>query len=281
MADLTVFVNDTPSDGAAVYANDAELEQRINTVAGFFIPSGGIDGLDVTIGEGVLPDGSVRAAQTITLVAGDGVTDADNYVQKDPVTGDVSLGDGDFDGGNDPLYYFTTDEASITNLDQTSGANRYDRRSLSGPVGATGATGAAGANGQGVPVGGTTGQILEKASGTDYDTQWTAKYKAPFALTDASSIAVSPADGFIQDVTLTGNHTLANWTSPADGDMILFRIRQDGTGSRTLTPDTNYRDPRSLLSAGDFALSTAAGALNYIFVIYDATDGKFDILDFA
>lgn len=45
-----------------------------------------------------------------------------------------------------------------------------------GETGATGATGAAGADGaagQGVPVGGTTGQTLAKATGADFDTAWT------------------------------------------------------------------------------------------------------------
>jgi hypothetical protein len=41
-----------------------------------------------------------------------------------------------------------------------------------GPAGATGATGAQGPAGQGVPVGGSTGQVLSKVSGTDYDTTW-------------------------------------------------------------------------------------------------------------
>lgn len=41
-----------------------------------------------------------------------------------------------------------------------------------GATGATGAAGAAGANGQGVPTGGTTGQILTKTSNTDFDTAW-------------------------------------------------------------------------------------------------------------
>jgi hypothetical protein len=47
-----------------------------------------------------------------------------------------------------------------------------------GPQGATGATGATGPQGpqgdpgQGVPVGGTTGQVLKKASSTNYDTVW-------------------------------------------------------------------------------------------------------------
>lgn len=48
-----------------------------------------------------------------------------------------------------------------------------------GPAGATGATGPAGSTGAtgpagpGVPVGGTTGQVLVKTSGTDYATNWT------------------------------------------------------------------------------------------------------------
>lgn len=47
-----------------------------------------------------------------------------------------------------------------------------------GPTGATGATGPAGtdgadgADGVGVPAGGTTGQVLAKASGADHDTGW-------------------------------------------------------------------------------------------------------------
>lgn len=41
-----------------------------------------------------------------------------------------------------------------------------------GATGATGAAGADGTDGVGVPVGGTTGQVLAKASATDYDTHW-------------------------------------------------------------------------------------------------------------
>lgn len=41
-----------------------------------------------------------------------------------------------------------------------------------GVPGATGATGATGAPGVGVPVGGTTAQVLRKKSATDYDTEW-------------------------------------------------------------------------------------------------------------
>jgi hypothetical protein len=41
-----------------------------------------------------------------------------------------------------------------------------------GPAGTPGAPGAPGAAGVGVPVGGTTNQLLAKVSGTDYDTEW-------------------------------------------------------------------------------------------------------------
>ena len=41
-----------------------------------------------------------------------------------------------------------------------------------GPQGPTGPAGSDGADGQGVPTGGTTGQILKKSSGTDFDTEW-------------------------------------------------------------------------------------------------------------
>lgn len=43
---------------------------------------------------------------------------------------------------------------------------------VQGPQGETGAQGATGPAGPGVPTGGTTGQVLQKASGTDYDTEW-------------------------------------------------------------------------------------------------------------
>ena len=40
------------------------------------------------------------------------------------------------------------------------------------PQGATGQNGQDGADGVGVPAGGTTGQVLKKVSGSDYDTEW-------------------------------------------------------------------------------------------------------------
>ena len=44
--------------------------------------------------------------------------------------------------------------------------------SIGGPQGIAGPTGANGINGQGVPVGGATNQVLAKVDGTNYNTQW-------------------------------------------------------------------------------------------------------------
>lgn len=42
-----------------------------------------------------------------------------------------------------------------------------------GPAGPAGPGGPAGQDGVGIPAGGSTGQVLQKASGNDYDTEWT------------------------------------------------------------------------------------------------------------
>jgi len=60
-----------------------------------------------------------------------------------------------------------------------------------GETGPTGQTGPAGAPGVGVPTGGTTGQVLTKASGTDYDTEWTTPEAGGGTVTDVQVNGVS------------------------------------------------------------------------------------------
>lgn len=67
------------------------------------------------------------------------------------------------------------------------------------PQGPTGATGAAGTNGQGVPTGGTTGQVLQKRSATNYDTTWVT----PTA-TSSPTIETLPAGSTITVIKGTG-----------------------------------------------------------------------------
>lgn len=67
--------------------------------------------------------------------------------------------------------------------------------------------------------------------------------------------------------TLTGNLTIANGTAPSDGAVITFKLKQDGTGSRTLTLGSKYK-----VAGGAPTLTTTAGGLDILSFVYDATD---------
>lgn len=58
---------------------------------------------------------------------------------------------------------------------------------------------------------------------------------AVVALTDASTITVNAALGNDFRVTLGGNRTMGAPSNATDGQIIMFQITQDGTGSRTIT----------------------------------------------
>jgi hypothetical protein len=97
-------------------------------------------------------------------------------------------------------------------------------------------------------------------------------------LTDAATIVVDASRGSTFDVTLGGNRTLGNPTGAVDCQRIMFRIRQDGTGSRTLTLDSKYRFGTDITTA---VLSTTASKLDRLGVEYVAVDDKFDVIAFV
>ncbi len=84
--------------------------------------------------------------------------------------------------GSTRFGYVVAEGGSIT-VEEVLGINPFagpagpsGATGATGPTGATGATGPAGpagTNGVGVPTGGSTGQVLSKASSADYDTAWT------------------------------------------------------------------------------------------------------------
>ena len=94
-------------------------------------------------------------------------------------------------------------------------------------------------------------------------------YLAPaiVALTDGATIAVNAALGNLFTVTLGGNRTLANPTNPVDGQVIRFRITQDGTGSRTLSYGGAYAFTSQVAQP---TLTTTAGATDELGFEYDA-----------
>lgn len=100
-----------------------------------------------------------------------------------------------------------------------------------------------GANGQGVPAGGTTGQVPVKASGADFDTAWTTL--------DAGSVGAQPANA-----NLTGLSAL----TPADDQSIYYNGATWATYSltaagRTLLAAATQATQRSALQLGTAAIA--------------------------
>jgi hypothetical protein len=97
-------------------------------------------------------------------------------------------------------------------------------------------------------------------------------------LTYAATVTTDASAGDIFDLTLTGNVTLANPTNPVDGKTLRWRIRQDGTGSRTVTLGNKFVIPSSATSPLPF--STAANKMDILAATYHAGRDKWDIIAF-
>lgn len=102
---------------------------------------------------------------------------------------------------------------------------------------------------------------------------------APVVLTDGATIATNAALSTTFDVTLGGDRTLSNPTNPVDGHRVLWRIRQDNTGTRTLTLGSAFRIPSSsaLTSPLNSATFTTANKTTNLVAVYNLADAKWDI----
>jgi hypothetical protein len=92
----------------------------------------------------------------------------------------------------------------------------------------------------------------------------------------ASTVTTDASSADIFDVTLTGNVTLANPTNPVDGKTLRWRIRQDATGSRTVTLGNKFVVPATATSPLPF--STAANKMDILAATYHAGRDKWDIV---
>lgn len=104
----------------------------------------------------------------------------------------------------------------INNISNGQQAIANYKASIRGADGATGATGPQGPAGPGVPAGGTTGQVLKKASGTDYDAEWADESGggsiSPYTSTPA---ALGTASAGSSDKYARGDH-VHKLPTPAD-----------------------------------------------------------------
>lgn len=90
-------------------------------------------------------------------------------------------------------------------------------------------------------------------------------YQNIIILTDASTLTMNLAQTNNFSVTLGGNRILANVTNSTPGQSGFLVVRQDGTGSRTLSFGTGWRFPGNTAPT----LSTAANSVDMI--VYTAT----------
>ena len=93
-------------------------------------------------------------------------------------------------------------------------------------------------------------------------------YSAINTLTDGATITPDWNNGDTQTVTLGGNRTIANPSNSQSGATYTIIIKQDATGSRTVTWGSNYK-----WSGGTApTLSTGANAVDIITFVSDGTN---------
>ena len=143
-------------------------------------------------------------------------------------------------------------------------SNEVIEVAVPGPQGATGANGT---NGQGVPVGGTTGQVLRKVSGTNYDTEWAAAASGSGSVTSVAlagtglSISGSP---ITTSGTITANVSYGTTagTATQGNDSRISNIR--ATSINTLS-GANVPSGPSGGTGGSINLSGGAGYADEIY----------------
>jgi len=100
-----------------------------------------------------------------------------------------------------------------------------------------GDTGATGATGAGVPIGGTTGQVLAKIDGTNYNTQWVA------AATGSGTVTSITAGTGLTGGTITSSGTIAVDTS------VIVATSQKAAANGVATLDGSGLIPQNQLPA--------------------------------
>jgi hypothetical protein len=105
-----------------------------------------------------------------------------------------------------------------------------------------------------------------------------------YALTLATGAVATNAslvmNGGVFTVTVNDNFTLSNPTNPVDGKKLIWRIKQDATGSRLLTLGNKFK-VASNVESGTITLSTTAAHVDMIGAVYNAADDLWSIVAFA
>lgn len=100
----------------------------------------------------------------------------------------------------------------------------------------------------------------------------------PLAIADGATLNIDASLTNTFHVTIAGNRTLGTPTNPRSGQKIVIRIKQDGVGSRTITPSAIWRFGTDISS---ITLSTTPNKADYIGAIYNLADDRWDIISFS
>lgn len=102
-----------------------------------------------------------------------------------------------------------------------------------------------------------------------------------YALTDGATITIDAQMGTVFTVTLGGNRTFAAPTNPSTNQLIILRVKQDGTGTRTITWNAVFAFSTGLPAP---TLTTTAGRTDILGFMYSTALSKWlyiaEILDF-
>jgi hypothetical protein len=100
---------------------------------------------------------------------------------------------------------------------------------------------------------------------------------ATFALTDAATITTTNVSSYNTfTVTLGGNRTLGSFTTATADQKIVIRVKQDGTGGRTLSFNSTYWNLGQDVSY--LSIASSANVYSYIGAIYNSTSSKWDVV---
>lgn len=122
-----------------------------------------------------------------------------------------------------------------------------------GPQGPQGIQGVKGDTGEGVPIGGTAGQVLSKINATDYNTQWSnqtvtsVNAQTGIVVLDTDDIADTATNRYTSDTDIT---RLANTSGTNTGD-------QDISGIATNASDITAIELEQITQNDAIALNTA------------------------
>ena len=92
------------------------------------------------------------------------------------------------------------------------------------------------------------------------------------------AVATDASLGHVFTLTASEDFTLSNPTNAYNGQKLIWRIKQDATGSRVITLGDKFTVASDIEAV---VLSTAADAVDYLGAIYNQAADKFEVVAFA